>query len=104
MPNLKCLCGHTINPSPLPNPNGLVIISEARLDALITTLAPALAAPGTDIEATLHDRFPGRDASQGYECQACGRVAVFKRASDDVPVLWLRPEDPEAPRLASLGS
>ena len=102
MPKLTCPCGHAINLSPLPNPNGLVFFAEARLERLTNTLVSSLAKEGADAETTLFEHLPGRDSPQAYECEQCGRIAVFRRGGDVAPATWLRPDSADAPRLTVL--
>jgi hypothetical protein len=107
MPKLRCRCGATINLSEVPNPAGIACFSEACLEDAIVKLTSTLAAAEMTepdaIEALLLEHLVSRaGVPHGYECSNCGRVAVFRRASDTVPALWLLPEDPGGPRLTAL--
>lgn len=107
MPTLRCPCGTIIGLSSIPNPAGFSCFPEARLEELIVGLAAAIVpdlAPRA-VEKLVFETFVGQAAvPHAYECSACGRVAVFRRASDAAPAIWLRPEDPASPRLTALSS
>jgi predicted RNA-binding Zn-ribbon protein involved in translation (DUF1610 family) len=101
MPKLQCRCGEILNLSPIPNPLGFTIMSEARMDEAANALIEG---------QQRHDDFPDtvmqilhntRGAVHAYECPRCGRWAILRRASDPEVMLWLQPEDAAtAPRIA----
>lgn len=95
MPKLTCLCGTTINLSPIPNPVGFYIFPEATSEAY----EDALTSPRRDGETAHEHRVR---VSQGqlrwrpfhsYECPICGRLAVLY--GDDV-VRWFAPDPADA--------
>ena len=100
MPSIHCLCGERINLSPVPNPQGLRILSEESLDQLIEDLIAGCrenSAP-EDFRNKAYDtaylQTPGM--VRAYECPRCGRVAVFGNAADPIPDMWLQPEKTKA--------
>ena len=97
MPTLTCLCGTAINLTEIPCPHGFKLFSEDVLEELIENLKHVYDKSETK-EAfekgafkTLH--VETRGIAQIYECPNCGRLAVFRRASDGVPALWYRLEE-----------
>lgn len=96
MPRLTCPDGHQINLSSIPDPNGYVLIREDAIEVIVDRLSDACesataAAPfPRHAYAALSPRNP--DILQVYECPTCGRLAIFERASDDVPVAWYQRE------------
>lgn len=92
MPKLKCLCGEVINLSPIPNPNGFMIIGEVRIESLIDRLLESHihAKSPQDFERRAYDlmlieepEFPHM-----YECSGCGELAILKTASDRHTQFW----------------
>ena len=92
MPTLNCLCNEPINLSLLPNPHGFKLIPERSLEPLVDALTAAHAETSSDRDfsrrawATL--REPSLSVLQVYECPSCGRLAVFRHASDAAPIAW----------------
>ena len=108
MPKLTCLCGESINLSPIPNPDGLKLIPEQIFDTLVERLVEAYAQSGSQSEfeqhvyAALYRQLRG--IAQAYECPACGRLAVFAHASDTAPAFWWQLEKAPMKHEGSLGS
>jgi hypothetical protein len=94
MPRLTCPCGESIDLSPLPNPLGFKLLAEPVLEEVLEALGEAAAADPAAFERAAYALFFRRERPlpHAYECPACGRVAVFARASDAVPAAWYRPE------------
>jgi hypothetical protein len=111
MPRLTCWCNEQISLSPIPNDNGFEVFSERMVDGLIERIIdlykqePTLAQFEKWIYAVVH-RTPPRPL-QVYECPACGRLAVFRRPSDQQAAMWYMPEpiaEKESIRLRELVS
>ena len=99
MPILICPCGHAISLSVIPNPAGFKLIQEPKLELLVEALLETTrTAPPQELERRTLALL--RDAAfsifQVYECERCQRLAVFRRASDSVPIAWYARE-PGAP-------
>jgi hypothetical protein len=95
LPKLTCLCGETINLSPIPNPQGLMIIWERIVEPLIDALVKMHRETPSEAEFErqayrLIVNWPNR--LQAYECPKCGRLAIFVHASDANPALWFERE------------
>ena len=93
MPKLTCLCGEMISLSPIPNPQGFMIISERLVEPLIDALVKAHREAPSDAEFErqayrLIVNMP--DKLQAYECPKCRRLAIFAHASNANPALWLQ--------------
>lgn len=108
MPKLTCLCGESINLSPIPNPQGLKLIPEQIFDALVERLVEAYAQSGspTEFEQRAYDTLyrQTQGIAQAYACPACGRLAVFSHASDAAPTVWLQLEKAPIKHEGFLGS
>ena len=111
MPRLTCPCGESIDLSPIPNPLGFKLLAEPVLEEVLEALGEAAssAASPAVFDRAAHSLFFRRERPlpHAYECPGCGRVAVFARASDDVPAAWYCPEPAEGSadppvRLAAL--
>lgn len=80
MAKVACLCGHYIDLSPLPAPEGHYHISEVDADALELSLEDLVAryhALGPD---ALYDRIFHRIRNsfrRFLQCAACGRLVVY---------------------------
>ena len=91
MPTLTCPCGHAISLTVIPNRAGFKLIQEPKLDLLVDALLEtARTAPANELERRILDRLRDRAFAifQVYECGRCQRLAVFRRASDSVPIAW----------------
>jgi len=71
---------------------------EALIDACIQS--PSIAEAEQRVYDTLYIKTQG--ILQAYECPTCGRLAVFRHASETVPALWLQVEKVYAQQGASL--
>jgi hypothetical protein len=97
MPKLPCPCGVQINLSPIPNPYGFRIIPETLMEQIADSLIELHKTAKDDKEFAWHSisQF-GHRTNPGvmhiYECKACGRIAVFAHESDNMPVIWYKPE------------
>jgi hypothetical protein len=96
MPNISCLCGHTIDLSPVPNDDGYRLYWEPKLEAITEQLASVFEgkAASKEFERELHwalFRTPPVPP-QIYECDQCGRLVVFAHPSDEMPAFWYAPE------------
>jgi len=97
MPKLTCACGEVINLSPVPNPQGFNVFSEAVHEKIIDSLVAAHQEAQSQadfeqraMEILTHVGTPG--IMQMYECPHCGRLAVFGRAWDSTVALWFQLE------------
>jgi hypothetical protein len=109
MPKLKCICGHSINLSEIPNRNGFHLWSESRFDEIIDNASRSVQAASSEDAAwtTLRRLFLppiGTPSPHVYQCVSCGRLAVLRHASDLEVAQWYRPEnlDSHPALLASL--
>ncbi len=109
MPKLRCSCGHIINLSEIPNPNGFHVFSEARFDEIIGAAAKSLELGLS--EDVMWEAFrklfvplQGSTALHMYQCGSCGRLAVLAHPSDDNVARWYRPDEVggNTPFLSSL--
>ena len=99
MPTLTCLCGESIDLSPIPNEQGFKLLWELIVEPLVEQLdrdCNAVRDAG-DFQQAAYMSIRERQLPQVYECPSCGRLAVFERASDSAPALWFVP-DTSAPR------
>lgn len=99
MPSMGCICGARIRLSAIPLPNGYHIRSEeqdfAIADALDVLYARGLPQEQFEDEMRLI-LWPVRGPSPyAVQCDECGRLAVFRHASDANVALWFTPEVPE---------
>jgi hypothetical protein len=96
MPKLKCLCGNDINLSPVPNDNGYRILWEPRIEVLLEDVLALFETKDSvqDFEKALHDALFRTKPTppQMYECEKCGRLAIFAHPSDAKPICWYHPE------------
>jgi hypothetical protein len=79
---------------------------EQSFDTLVEALLDTCSQSSSRAEAeqraydTLYSKTPG--ILQAYECPTCGRLAVFRHASDAVPALWLQVEKVYVQQVPSL--
>ena len=110
MPSLKCLCGETINLSEVPNENEFPLYSDQQLEQLQDSLVSVLennlneSQRQSRISAVFSARRPKPEL---IECSACGRLALFRDMSDQIPLNWYLPEvvpDPTISRIREIFS
>ncbi len=97
MSHIMCVCGEPIEIGIIPNPQGFKLISELSDESILSKLTHELETVSNeadldkDITKILsHLGTPG--ILQAYECKNCGRLAVFARSSDVIPVFWFQLE------------
>jgi hypothetical protein len=107
MPKLTCFCGENIDLSRIPNAQGFKILWEPRIEILIDAIVTLHRQCKSDeeFERNVYYLIVNKpDILQAYECPKCGQLAVFARASDTDPALWLRRERVGEDELDSLVS
>jgi hypothetical protein len=102
MPKLPCICGHLIDLNPYPNPHGFRLIPATLIEPIGDKLLELHKTEIDELWFTRHAMSQlGHSATPGimqiYECEKCGRIAIFARASDEEPVIWYKPEDYQTP-------
>lgn len=104
MPKLRCLCGEIINLSTIPCEQEFGLLPDTLLEPLVDKIVQAhKAVDQKDFELTVyllltHLHSPG--IMQAVECPACYRLAVFARASDNLPLFWFQREKTNFPDKA----
>ncbi len=97
MPKLTCFCGYNINLTPVPNKKGFIIVWEPARDAITDqiTLLHQEEIDITEFKKMVIIYLMSRNSGvlQAYECENCGRLAIFEAASDSMPTAWYRKEN-----------
>src|SRR5579872_6130662 len=92
MPSLRCPCGHTIDLSLIPNPQGFDLLWEPQKEAMVGLFIEAHRRAGSDTEfEKLVSKIlnsPQRPHPYVIECPHCGRLALFAHPSDPDVVNW----------------
>lgn len=108
MPKFRCLCGESINLSPIPNKQGFKLIWEPTIEKFMDELVAAYkeATSAQEFEKQAYKLFyqSQPEFPQVYECPNCGRLAVLSRASNRQITFWYQRErtSGEADSLRSL--
>lgn len=108
MPKLSCICGANINLSQVPNQQGFKVIAEPILEDFLESVSTAASTSPSknELEKQIYRGFylntPG--ILQVYECNVCGRIAIFGKASQDVPDFWYKQESRSSEKTASLAA
>lgn len=108
MPSFPCVCGSVIDLAEVPHPDGFHLLTESGLEGVV------------DSAETLHkEAMSGSAFRRGmsrllspllspsphiYQCQTCGRLAVFRHPSDSKVSQWYLPEHLNSSRPSLLRS
>jgi hypothetical protein len=109
MPSILCPCGSIIDLAKMPHPDGFSLLAETRLEELADSVE-ALHKEAIAVSAFMKGLYlllsPVSPPSPHiYQCQTCGRLAVFKHPSESAVSQWYLPEsggEKPLPRLRSL--
>ena len=92
MPRITCRCGTSFSISRDSTPQAFRVTWNMEVQERTEAIDEALER-GEPVKELLWSHYMSQDRElQAYECQACGRWMMQRRASDADVVLWLRPE------------